>query len=105
MKTALRQKCSQWISSDDHSFTAGGRMRKAELTTICTWVKEAWEELSPDIIIKAFKKCTISNALDGSEDDCVWQDKAESDDENAEFEDDDQDIYYDDEDDTPLSIL
>jgi hypothetical protein len=45
-------------------------MRKAELTTICTWVKEAWDELNPEIIVKAFKKCTIFNALDGSEDDC-----------------------------------
>ena len=27
------------------------------------------------IIVKAFKKCTIPNALDGSEDDCVWQEK------------------------------
>jgi hypothetical protein len=34
-------------------------MRKAELTTICTWAKEACEELNPEIIVKAFKKCTI----------------------------------------------
>jgi hypothetical protein len=68
-------------------------MRKAELTTICTWVKEAWEELNPEIIVKAFKKCTISNALDGSEDDCVWQEKEKSDGENTECEDDDNDVY------------
>jgi hypothetical protein len=105
IKTSLRQKWSQWISSDDHSFTAGGRMRKAELTTICTWVKEAWEELNLEIIVKAFKKCTISNASDGSEDDCVWQEKEKSDGENTECEDDDNDVYYDDEDNTPLSIL
>jgi hypothetical protein len=105
MKTALRQTWSQWISSDDHLVTAGGRMRKAELTTICTWVKEAWDELNPEIIVKAFKKCTISNALDGSEDDCVWQEKEKCDGENTECEDDDNDVYYDDEDYTPLSIL
>ena len=80
-------------------------MRKAELTTICTWVEEAWEELNPEIIVKAFKKCTISNALDGSEDDCVWQEKEKSDGENTKCEDDDNDVYYDDEDNTPLSIL
>ena len=84
---------------------AGGRMRKAELTTICIWVKEAWEELNPEIIVKAFKKCTISNALDGSEDDYVCQEKEKSDGENTECEDDDNDVYYDDEDNIPLSIL
>jgi hypothetical protein len=34
-------------------------MRKAELTTICTWVKEAWGELNPEIIVKAFKKTEV----------------------------------------------
>jgi len=103
MKTALRQKWNSWIQSDDHSFTAGGRMRKAGFTTICNWIIEAWQELDPAIIQKAFKKCTISNALDGSEDDIVWQDS-----ESTTYEDedeDDQDLYYQDEEDTPLSVL
>lgn len=34
MKTSLRRKWNEWISSDDHSFTATGCMRKAELPTI-----------------------------------------------------------------------
>ena len=56
-------------------------------------------------MVQAFLKCTISNALDGSEYDCVWQEKEKSDGENTECEDDDNDVYYDDEDNTPLSIL
>ena len=56
-------------------------------------------------MVQAFLKCTISNALDGSEDDCVWQEKEKNDVENTECEDDDNDVYYDDEDNTPLSIL
>ena len=57
MKNALRQKWNSWIQSDDHSFTAGGRMRKAGFTTICNWIIEAWQELDPAIIQKVFKKC------------------------------------------------
>ena len=57
--------------------------------------------LDPAIIQKFFKKCTISNALDGSEDDIVWQDN-----ESTTYEDeDDQDLCYKDEEDTPLSVL
>ena len=33
------------------------------------WVKEAWDIVMPEIIAKSFKKCSISNAMDGSEDD------------------------------------
>jgi hypothetical protein len=29
------------------------------------------------IIVRSFKKCCISNALDGSEDDIVWEDDVE----------------------------
>ncbi len=46
-------------------FTAGERR-----VLITKWVGEAWEELSEDkdIAVRAFKKCGISTAADGSED-------------------------------------
>ena len=37
----------------------------------------AWKAISESIIFRYFKKCCISNALDGSEDDIVWEDNAE----------------------------
>ena len=46
----------------------------------CTWIKEVWEDISPDMIIKSFKTCCISNALDGSEDHLIYDD-CESDEE------------------------
>ncbi len=36
-------------------------------TQILEWVWLAWNGISKDIIVKSFKKCGISNALDGSE--------------------------------------
>ena len=30
-----------------------------------------------DVIVRSFKKCCISNALDGSEDDILWEDDGE----------------------------
>ncbi|CAB4413836.1 unnamed protein product [Rhizophagus irregularis] len=40
---------------------------------VCGWVKRSWENVSEEIIIRAFKKCGISNALDGTEDDEIYK--------------------------------
>jgi hypothetical protein len=37
----------------------------------------AWKAIPESIIIRSFKKCCKSNALDGSEDDIVWEDDVE----------------------------
>ena len=37
----------------------------------------AWKAIPESIIIRSFKKCYISNALDGSEDVILWEDDGE----------------------------
>jgi hypothetical protein len=37
----------------------------------------AWKTILESIIVRFFKKCCISNALDGSEDDILWEDDGE----------------------------
>ena len=41
------------------------------------WVSAAWKAISESIIVRSFKECCISNALDGSEDDILWEDDGE----------------------------
>uniref|UniRef100_A0A8D0D2D7 HTH CENPB-type domain-containing protein n=1 Tax=Sander lucioperca TaxID=283035 RepID=A0A8D0D2D7_SANLU len=52
-------------------------MRRKGLTLrlhlLCTWILQAWDAISQESIIHGFKKCCISNALDGSEDDILWE--------------------------------
>ena len=79
MKVLLQRRWNMWYASGTHSFTKGERMRKPELEEICQWIVDAWQELDPQIIVHSFKKCCISNALDGSEDDILWEDQATSD--------------------------
>jgi hypothetical protein len=38
---------------------------------VIRWASAAWKAIPESIIIRSFKKCCISNALDGSEDDIV----------------------------------
>lgn len=49
------------------------------------WVKEAWESLASEIIVRSFKKTGISNMLDGTEEDDLWQ-PSDSDEENDDDE-------------------
>ena len=43
-----------------------GSGRKEKYNVICKWILEAWAEIPKEMIIKSFKKCGISNAMDGS---------------------------------------
>ena len=52
--------------------------KAASLVTVCQWVKELWQELSKEMVERSFKKCGISNALDGTEDDLVWEEEEDS---------------------------
>ena len=40
-----------------HSFTKGGNLKSASMTQICDMVMEAWNDITPDIILKSFKVC------------------------------------------------
>ena len=82
----------------DQSFTKGGRLKKPSITIRCQWVVKAWDEMDPAIIIKAFKKCSISIALDGSEDDALYEDDSSDDsdaDPFADTDNEDEDNPYD----------
>ena len=37
----------------------------------------AWKSIPERIIVRSLKKCCISNTLDGSEDDILWEDDCE----------------------------
>ena len=58
---------------------------------VTQWVKIAWESIDPKIIVKSFKKCSISNKLDGTEDDILWDEDYEM---TSDVSDDDE--LYDD---------
>ena len=48
----------------------------------------AWQRISPDVTVKGFKKCCISNSLDGTDDDMLWNDSGEDGNVRSECEED-----------------
>uniref|UniRef100_A0A3Q2X9R6 Pogo transposable element derived with KRAB domain n=2 Tax=Hippocampus comes TaxID=109280 RepID=A0A3Q2X9R6_HIPCM len=72
-KDNLRKKYTEWLLSGDHALTPTGKIQKPSVRLLCEWILHAWDAVSPKSIIHGFKKCCISNALDGSEDDVLWE--------------------------------
>ena len=58
--------------SNVHTFTPAGKIKKPSYSTVATWIKESWDEVSDDLIRKSFKCCGVSTKIDGSEDDCLF---------------------------------
>jgi len=77
-KAMLRGKWQEWMHSGKKTLTPSGRIRAPDLQLMCQWISEAWRELDKACIIKTFKHCCISNAMDGSEDDILWEESTDS---------------------------
>jgi hypothetical protein len=39
------------------------------------WIITAWQHISPQVTVKGFKKCCISNAVDGTDGDMLCNDE------------------------------
>jgi hypothetical protein len=48
----------------------------------------AWQCISPEVIMKGFQKCCISNAMDGNDDDTLQNDSEEDGNVRSECEED-----------------
>ena len=99
----LRRRWNKWMLDAKHSFTPAGRIRKPDLQLICKWILESWEAISPATVRRSFLKCCITNAIDGTDDDVLWQDEDDTDpfnDEDAEVVDEEGELYYVEQDET-----
>lgn len=78
-KANLKRIWNMWMLEGEKTFTKGGQIRHASLETVCEWIIKAWDEIQPEIVQNSFKKCSISNNLDGTEDDFLFMDHDQSD--------------------------
>jgi hypothetical protein len=54
------------------------------------WIIIAWQHISPEETEKGFKKCCISNAVDETDDDMLWNGSKEDGDVRSEWEGDER---------------
>ena len=93
-KDIMQRKWQQWMLSREHTSTAGGRKRQANLDVICNSFKEAWEEIPEELVKKSFLTCSITNSLDGTEDDILWQEDEDVADSDKQLPEDDSELLY-----------
>jgi hypothetical protein len=67
-KDIIGELYNKWLETDRLRLTKGGNIAPPPLDIVCSWITIAWDQISKDVIIKSFKACGISNAIDGSED-------------------------------------
>ena len=67
-----------------HEFTASGNQKKPSEELILSWIAGAWQDISKEMIESSFLKCGVTNSLDGSEDNLVYE---ADDDCNSELDD------------------
>ena len=71
-KDRVRQKWMAWMAEGIHELTASGRQKKSSEELMCQWIGEAWRDIPREMVVNSFLKCGITNSLDGSEDDFIF---------------------------------
>ena len=69
----MRKEWHEWMCQGGAGETAGSNLKRTRISDVCGWVKRSWDTISDQIIFNSFKKCAISNMLDGSEDEMVYE--------------------------------
>ena len=94
-KDRLRERWNNWMIEGQKSFTPAGNMRVASLPTVCSWVLDAWLSLPAVMVARSFKKCGISNSMDGTEDEILWEEAEDVPTTPVDDEDEDDGVYAD----------
>ena len=83
-KKLMHEEWTKWIEAPTHHVTPAGRVKRPLISNVCEWVKNSWQRVKSETILKSLKKCGISNALDGSEDNILYEESDASSENNHE---------------------
>ena len=54
-------------------FTPAGKKKALSRNLILRWIKQSWSEIPEEMVRKSFLTCGTFNALDGTEDDAIYE--------------------------------
>lgn len=66
-----------WMINGSFTYTPSGKKRAPSKELVLTRINCAWNGIPHDLTENSFKSCEIANALDGSEDNAVWEEENE----------------------------
>ena len=73
-KDHLKHLYSERLLTGDHALKQTKRIKKPNMTLHCQWIIMPWQRSSSEVILKGFKKCCISDAVDGTDNDMLCYD-------------------------------
>ncbi|KAJ7303161.1 hypothetical protein JRQ81_012094 [Phrynocephalus forsythii] len=73
-KALMKEEWSRWVHKAGGHSAPSGRAKEPTLTEVCDWVLNSWYGVKQEAIVKSFKKCGITTAMDGTEDDLPYLD-------------------------------
>lgn len=79
-KDNVRKLNAEWMAAGQHDLTLSGKIRRP---SVCSWIVDAWSGISNEVVAKVFEKTGISKALDGTEEDFLWDCEHASSDDTA----------------------
>ena len=82
----MHEEWAKWVEAPTHYVAPAGRVKRPPISNVCEWVKNSWQRVKSETIVKSSKKCGISNALDGSEDDILCEECDASSENNHEYD-------------------
>lgn len=71
-KNNMCEEWTKWMANGEHKMTPTGRMKRPSVSQVCEYVLKSWNNIVTEGVVKSFKKCGISNAVDGSDDHLLY---------------------------------
>lgn len=69
-KECVRKLYNEWMA-DDNLWIPPSQLQRTPLVRVCMWVSQVWRSLPNEMVVHTFK-CCISNLLDGTKGDMLW---------------------------------
>jgi len=52
----MHEKWAKRTEAPTHHVTPAGRVKRPSISNVCEWVKNSWQQVKSETIIKSFKK-------------------------------------------------
>ena len=74
-KDHMKTKYLSWMVTGPFEFTLAGKKKAPSRNQVLCWIKQSWNEIPEEMMSRSSKTCGISNALDGTKDDAVYEEE------------------------------
>jgi len=62
-KGFVHEEWAKWTEAATHHVTPAGRVKRPSIPNVCEWVKNSWQRVKSETIVKSSKKCGIKMIL------------------------------------------